>query len=73
MLTLHILSEAGPDGGLAWLLWWVLGFFFLMVVIGWLTSLNKGSKPDVQHEAHEHPHKESDEPVKSSPKAGRRK
>jgi UDP-N-acetylmuramyl pentapeptide phosphotransferase/UDP-N-acetylglucosamine-1-phosphate transferase len=68
VLTLHILSEAGPDGGLAWLLWWVLGFFFLMVVIGWLTSLNKGSKPDVQHEAHEH-----DAPVKPAPKAGRRK
>ena len=68
MLALQILSEGGPDSSLSGLLLLVLGFFFLIVVVGWLTSLNKVSKPEVQHEAHEH-----DAPVKPAPKAGRRK
>jgi hypothetical protein len=38
MLALILLSEAGPDTSLAWLLWVALGFFFLMVVVGWLVS-----------------------------------
>ena len=54
MQALILLSEgSGPDKSLSWLLWVALGFFALMVVIGWLTSRNKGSKPEVQHEAHE--------------------
>ena len=57
MLLMKLLSEEGPNAELAYLLWWVLGFFFLMVVIGWLVSRNK--KPnevavrahaDVKHE-----------------------
>jgi hypothetical protein len=52
--ALFLLSEgSGPDASLSWLLWIALGFFFLMVVVGWLTSRNKGSKPEVQREAHE--------------------
>jgi hypothetical protein len=52
--ALFLLSEGiGPDASLSWLLWIALGFFFLMVVVGWLTSRNKGSKPEVQREAHE--------------------
>ena len=54
MQALILLSEgSGPDKSLSWLLWVVLAFFFLMVVVGWLTSRNKGKKPEVQHEAHE--------------------
>ena len=44
MFVLQILSEEGPNTELAWLLWGVLGFLFLMIVIGWLASRNK--KPD---------------------------
>jgi large subunit ribosomal protein L17 len=51
--ALQLLSEEGPNTSLSWLLWIALLFFFLMVVVGWLTSRNKGSKPEVQHEAHE--------------------
>lgn len=54
MQALFLLSEGGggPDNSLSWLLWVALGFFFLMVVVGWLASRNKGSKPEVRHEAH---------------------
>ena len=51
MYALYLLSEEGPNTSLSWLLWVALGFFFLMVVVGWLTSRNKGSKPEVQREA----------------------
>ncbi len=47
-----LLQEGGPNTSLTWLLLVALAFFFLMVVVGWLTSKNKGSKPEVQHEAH---------------------
>ena len=54
MQALILLSEgSGADTSLSWLLWVALAFFALMVVVGWLTSRNKGSKPEVQHEAHE--------------------
>ena len=66
MLALRILSESGPDSSLSWMLLWALGFFFLIVAIGWLTSGNKGSRPDVQLEAHE---QDVDEPVKSETKS----
>ena len=57
MFFMKLLSEEGPNTELAWLLWAALGFFALMVVIGWLSSL--GKKPadapvrahaDVKHE-----------------------
>lgn len=38
MFFAKLLSEEGPNTELAYLLWWALGFFFLMVVIGWLVS-----------------------------------
>ena len=47
-----LLQEGGPNTSLTWLLLVVLAFFFLMVVVGWLTSKNKGNKPEAQHEAH---------------------
>ncbi|RJP53203.1 MAG: hypothetical protein C4583_05200 [Anaerolineaceae bacterium] len=54
MLFMKLLSEEGPNTELAFLLWWVLGFFFLMVVIGWLAS--RGQKPveAVVHAKHKH-------------------
>jgi predicted flap endonuclease-1-like 5' DNA nuclease len=53
--ALQLLSEEGPNTSLSWLLWIALLFFFLMVVVGWLTSRNKGGKPEVQHEAYKAP------------------
>lgn len=48
-----LLQESGANTSLSWLLWVALAFFVLMVFVGWLTSRNKGSKPEVEHEAHE--------------------
>ncbi len=68
MLTLRFLSEAGPDSSLSGLLLWVLGFFFLMVIVGWLASRNNGSRPEPRHEAHEHLPKETDDLAKGETK-----
>jgi hypothetical protein len=38
MFALVLLSEAGPDASLAWILWVAMGFFFLMVAVGWAVS-----------------------------------
>lgn len=56
MHSLWFLSEGGggPDTSLLWLLLVALGFFFLMVIVGWLVSRNKGSRPEVRHEAQGH-------------------
>ena len=55
MYALYLLSEEGPNTSLSWLLWVALGFFFLMVLVGWWVSRNKGSKPEAQDEAHAAP------------------
>lgn len=54
MLFMKLLSEEGPNTELAFLLWWVLGFFLLIVVIGWLVSRNKKPTEPVSHEGHKH-------------------
>ncbi len=54
MFLIRLSEETGPNTELAWLLFLALGFFFLMVIVGWLTSRRKGSEPEVQHEAHGH-------------------
>ncbi len=56
MHALWLLSEGsqGPDTSLLWLLLAALGFFFLMVIVGWLVSRNRGSRPEVRHEAQGH-------------------
>lgn len=41
MLFMKLLSEGGVNTELVWILWTVLGIFALIVVIGWLVSLNK--------------------------------
>lgn len=47
---LSSLLQEGPDAGLSWLLLVVLGLFLLIVVIGWLVSRNRGSRPVVQQD-----------------------
>jgi len=47
-----LLAQEGPNTSLSWLLLVSFGFFFLMVVVGWLVSRNRGSQAEVQHEAH---------------------
>lgn len=41
MQLLILLSEEGPNTSLSWLLWVTLGFFFVMVLVGWLVSRNE--------------------------------
>lgn len=43
MSALYLLSEAGHEPNLGWLLWLVLALFVLIVVIGWIVS-NKEAK-----------------------------
>ena len=52
MYALNLLLQEDPNTSLSWLLWVALGFFFLMVVVGWLASRNKGSQPEVMSGAH---------------------
>lgn len=54
MFLVRLSEEAGPNTELLWLLLVALGFFFLMVIVGWLTSLRKGSEPEVRQDAHGH-------------------
>jgi hypothetical protein len=60
MFAIRFLSEAGPDTSLSWLLWVVLGFFLVMVLVGWWASKNKGTQPEVPPEAHGHDDHEQD-------------
>lgn len=61
MFALQLLSEEGPNTELAFLLWWGLGFFFLMVIIGWLVSRNKKPESEPVHTEHKHEeHKHDD-------------
>jgi hypothetical protein len=61
MLFLKLLSEEGPNTELVWLLWIVLGFFFLMVIIGWLASKNQKPAPEPVHVAHHEEPKHEDD------------
>ena len=54
MLFMNLLSEEGPNTELAPLLWWVLGFFLLMVIIGWLTSRNQKPAEAAAHVEYKH-------------------
>ena len=69
MWALRFFSEVGPDGSLLWLLWWVLGFLFVVIIVGWLSSRNNGSGSEVKHEASEHAQKDVDDPVKGETKS----
>ena len=52
MLAMYSLQEAGPNTDLAWLLFVVLGFFLLIVIIGWLVSRQNVEPVEVSNEAH---------------------
>ena len=65
MFLIRMAEEGGPNTELAWLLYLALGFFFLMVIVGWLTSRRNGSGHEVRHEAHAPAaHKEPDDLTK---------
>jgi len=61
--TSFLLSEGshGPDASLLWLLLIALGFFFLIVVVGWLVSMKKDNQPEVPQAAHGHAEKTADD------------
>ena len=45
-------SEETGQNDITWLLWVALGFFAIMVVVGWLVS--RKQKPEAEAPAHEH-------------------
>jgi hypothetical protein len=52
MYAIRFLAEEGPNTELNWLLFLALGFFLLMIIVGWLTSRRNGGQAEVGHEAH---------------------
>jgi hypothetical protein len=54
MYAIRFLAEEGPNTELSWLLFVGLGFFLLMIVVGWLTSRRNGEQADVTHESRVH-------------------
>lgn len=61
MHAIAYLQENGSNGDLGWLLYLILGFFLIMVIVGWLVSRRKGDQPEVRpvapvhHEEHATP------------------
>lgn len=51
MLAIGLLEETAGGSNITWLLWVALGFFGLMVLVGWLSSRMK--KPDQEPEHHD--------------------
>jgi hypothetical protein len=45
MYALPFLEETTTSPDVAWLLWVALGFFALMVLVGWLASRNRTPEP----------------------------
>ena len=69
MFTIGLFSESAPEVNVTWLLWVALGFFAVIVVVGWLVSRRR--KPEEEqvhvsgHEAHEaHENTEPDDLTK---------
>lgn len=59
MWAIGLLEETQGGAGVTWLLWVALGFFALMVVVGWLSSRNQ--KPeDEPGQAHPEHHDEQE-------------
>ncbi|HEX5840036.1 MAG TPA: DUF4332 domain-containing protein [Anaerolineales bacterium] len=52
MYVSMLLEESGPNTELAWLLYFVLGFFLLMVIVGWWVSRQNGTRVEVPQEMH---------------------
>jgi predicted flap endonuclease-1-like 5' DNA nuclease len=57
MFAIRMLEE-GTQSNVTWLLWVALGFFAVMVVVGWLVSRNKKQETEPAHEHHEEHHEE---------------
>ena len=51
MYLVQLISEEGPNTELSWLLYVVLGFFLLMVIVGWLTSRRNDGQVEATNEA----------------------
>lgn len=54
MYAIRFLAEEGPNTELAWLLFVALGFFLLMIIVGWLTSRRSTEQTEVAHESRVH-------------------
>ena len=54
MYAIRFLAEEGPNTELSWLLFIGLGFFLLMIVVGWLTSRRNGEQAEVTHDSRVH-------------------
>jgi hypothetical protein len=48
---MQFISEEGPNTDLSWLLFVVLGFFLLIVIVGWLTSRRNDGQVEAKKEA----------------------
>ena len=69
MFVLQLLSEGGGEGPnteLLWLLFTGMGFFFLVIIAGWISSLWKPAQLEPVHEPahHAEEEKEADDLVK---------
>ena len=51
MYLIQLISEEGPNTELSWLLYAALGFFLLMVIVGWLTSRRNDGQVEATNEA----------------------
>jgi hypothetical protein len=61
MDALALFTEETHGADVTWLLWVALGFFALMVVVGWLVSRNQKPEAEPVHAHHEeHAHIEDD-------------
>ena len=66
MFALQLLSEGGegPNTELLVLFYILISFFFLVIIVGWLTSSRKQVQPEAAHESVHHAEKESDDLAK---------
>jgi predicted flap endonuclease-1-like 5' DNA nuclease len=58
MFAIRLLEEGTTQSNVTWLLWVALGFFAVIVVVGWLVSRNKKQEAEPVHEHHEEHHEE---------------
>jgi hypothetical protein len=54
MYAIRFLAEEGPNTELSWLLFIGLAFFFLMIIVGWLTSRRGAEQAEVTHDSRVH-------------------
>lgn len=54
MYVIRFLAEEGPNTELSWLLFVALGFFLLIIIVGWLTSNRSKEQAEVAHDSRVH-------------------